>query len=97
MRNALAGLAGLMLQGCGALLVQESWLDAPTHAALRPFHIELSEEELPRACGNAPALKLYGCAVRVQQDRVCIIYTTPKPAGWVMDHERLHCAGWDHK
>ena len=99
MRNAptaLAGAAVLLLQGCGAMTVQDYWLPDATHAALRPFHIEVTDEQLSRACGDAPALKYYGCALRIPAERMCVIYTTPEPAAWVMDHERRHCAGWDH-
>ena len=93
---ALTCAAALTIQGCAGVPVQTIWQEAPAHAPLRPFHIVLSQDDLTHACGNAPALKYYGCAVRVQDDRVCIIYTAAKPAGWVMDHEHRHCAGWDH-
>ena len=95
MRTMIA-VGGVLLQGCGSLVVQSDWLDRPTHAALPYYHIELAQEELPRACGNAPALALHGCAVRIPEARACIIYTAPRPAAWVLDHERRHCAGWDH-
>jgi hypothetical protein len=78
------------------MFVQSDWLPGPTHSPLPAFHIELAREELPRACGNAPALPLHGCAVRVPEAGACIIYTTPRPPAWVLDHERRHCAGWDH-
>ena len=96
MRNVIAA-GSLLLEGCASMFVQTDWLPQPTHPALPEYHVEIGDEELPRACRNAPALRVYGCAVRVPEARVCIIYTTPAPATWVMDHERRHCAGWDHR
>jgi len=95
MRTMIA-VGGVLLQGCGSMVVESDWLSRPTHPALPSYHIELAQEELPRACGNAPAIPLHGCALRVPEAHACIIYTTPKPAAWVLDHERRHCAGWDH-
>jgi hypothetical protein len=34
--------------------------------------------------------------MRVADANVCFIYTAPRPAAWLMAHERKHCAGWDH-
>ncbi|MND04329.1 hypothetical protein D3C83_245470 [compost metagenome] len=41
-------------------------------------------------------MQLHGCAIRVFDARVCLIYTGPQPAAWLIQHERKHCAGWDH-
>lgn len=95
--RALAGLAiASLLQGCAGALVQEDWHPQPTHAALPPYHIELAERDLPRTCGQHAGLRVHGCAVRLVAERVCLIYTGPRPAAWLMEHERKHCAGWDH-
>jgi hypothetical protein len=96
MRISVVAAAGLLLGGCGSLSVHTDWLPEATHSPLPPYHIEIPTDELPLACLNAPALPVHGCAVRMPEVNVCIIYTTPRPAGWVMDHERKHCAGWDH-
>lgn len=99
MRNAssaVAGAAVLVLQGCGAAGVRADWLTQATHGALRPFHVEVSAEKLASACGDAPAMGLYGCAVRIPDERLCVIYTTPHPESWVMAHEQRHCDGFDH-
>jgi hypothetical protein len=79
------------------MVVQSDWLPLATHPALPAYHIELAQEELPHACGNAPALALHGCAVRIPEAMACLIYTTPQPPDWVLEHERRHCAGWDHR
>ena len=95
MNKALIALA-ILLEGCAVAPVQSAWLAAPTHPELRPYHVEVSEEKLARTCGDAPGLRFYGCAVRIPEDELCIIYTRPGAAPWVMEHERKHCAGWDH-
>lgn len=87
---------GLALQGCAGALVQDDWLPQPTHPALRPHHVVVAAADLRRVCGSYPGMALYGCAVRAVADRVCIIYTGPQPAAWLLEHERKHCAGWDH-
>jgi hypothetical protein len=94
-RLAALGLA-LALHGCGGALVREDWLPHPTHPQLEPRHVEVSADILARVCGQYPGLVLYGCAVRELTARTCYIYTTPRPAAWLMEHERKHCAGWDH-
>ena len=52
--------------------------------------------DLPRICGDHSGMRVYGCAFRVVEAKVCIIYTPPAPAAWLIEHERKHCAGWDH-
>ena len=86
----------LALQGCAGALVQDDWNQQPTHPALTPYHIELAERDLARTCGDHPGMLVYGCAVRVAEANLCIIYTAPQPAAWLMVHERKHCSGWDH-
>ena len=88
----LAALA-LNLPGCASTDHSE-WFEHPTHAPLRPYHVVVDESELAHACRQDR--RLLGCAVRVAVDNVCIIYTPPRPAAWVLEHERRHCAGYDH-
>jgi len=85
-----------LLQGCAGAFVQEDWQARPAHAALPPYHVEVAERDLRRACGEHAGMHLHGCAVRLVADNVCIIYTGPRPAAWLIEHERRHCAGWDH-
>ena len=92
---AAAGLAALV-QGCAGTVVQDDWHAQPTHAALPPYHVEVAEQDLPRTCGQHAGMRVHGCAVRLVAERVCLIYTGPRPAAWLMEHERKHCAGWDH-
>ena len=92
-RIVIAAVACVALSGC--VMVREDWLDHPTHAALPPYYIEIAQADLNRACGNYPGV-VYGCAIRLPVDRACLIYTSPKPARWLLEHERKHCAGWDH-
>lgn len=96
-RAALAAMAcALVLQGCAGALVQDDWQARPIHPALPSHLIEVVEADLPRICGDHPGMMLHGCAIRVFDARVCLIYTGPQPAAWLIEHERKHCAGWDH-
>ena len=95
LRLALA-LVSILVQGCAAQLVQDDWHDHPSHAPLPAKHFEVSDSDLRRVCGEYPGRRLHGCAIRVADAAVCIIYTAPQPASWIMEHERKHCAGWDH-
>jgi hypothetical protein len=91
--------AALLMEGCTLMPSDTTeWLPGPLHPALRPYHIEVGDDALAGACGNPPTmhLRLHGCALRVTEERLCIIYTKANPASWVMEHERKHCAGWDH-
>lgn len=96
MRLAVAAVFAAVLPGCAAQLVQDDWHDQPSHPALPAKHIEVADKDLRRVCGNHPGMKLHGCAIRVVDARLCLIYTAPNPAPWLMEHERKHCAGWDH-
>ena len=94
--RALVVIAGAsILPGC-ATMVENDWHDRPTHASLPAHHVEVPAAELTRHCGEHPGKRLHGCAIRVVDARVCIIYTRPQPAAWLLEHERKHCAGWDH-
>ena len=96
-RAALPAIAcALLLQGCAGALVQDDWHARPIHAALPAHLIEVAEADLPRICGDHPGMRLHGCAIRVFAAPVCLIYTGPQPAAWLIEHERKHCAGWDH-
>ena len=69
--------AAALLQGCAGALVQDDWHPQPSHPALPDRHIEVPESDLARVCGNYPGMRLHGCAIRVVDARVCIIYTGP--------------------
>jgi hypothetical protein len=98
MRLALAMpvVAGLVLQGCAAIGGAEDWHDQPTHPALPSMHFVVAASDLPGACGHPKGARLLGCAHRVYDPPVCLVYTAANPAPWVMEHELKHCAGYDH-
>jgi hypothetical protein len=88
------------LPGCAQLAAQVAaeidWEAAPRHARLEPVYVEVDPSELPRLCGNQPGALFFGCARREHESRRCVIVTGPRPAQWLLDHERKHCAGYDH-
>ena len=89
-------LAALALSGCAGIEAgdQSDWNAQASHPPLRSFRVEIEATKLSAACNETRAL--LGCAVRLTSDRVCIIYTAPKAAAWVLAHEQRHCEGWDH-
>ena len=93
MRTAMA--AAVCLPGCAAL-VENDWHDAPTQPALRPYHVVIADAQMDHACGRVPWGYVFGCAVRIPSERLCLIYTRAEPAPWILAHERRHCDGWDH-
>lgn len=92
---ALAAASLLLLPGCAAM-VHDDWHPHPTHKPLPPYNVVVAAAELPKICGDYPGMQLHGCAVRDFGSNVCVIYTGPQPAAWLLEHERRHCAGWDH-
>lgn len=96
-RAALAALA-TTLAGCGSMAigVQDDWQAQPSHPPLPPFNVVVAAGDLPQICGDFPGKRLYGCAQRNYEANVCIIYTAARPAQWLLEHERKHCAGYDH-
>ena len=88
-------LSALALQGCAALSGND-WEGRATHAALRPYHIVISDADMEHACGADRLRYVFGCALRIPAERICLIYTRPQPAAWILAHEQRHCDGWDH-
>ena len=95
----LGGVLVASLAGCGAMPlggVEDDWHSAPSHPPLPSYNVVVDHSEQPKICGNDPGKELYGCAQRMVSANVCIIYTAAKPADWLLEHERKHCAGYDH-
>jgi hypothetical protein len=99
--SALAVLAlGMALPGTATaffgLGVASDWQATPAHKPLPAMHFVVPEGDLARVCGTHPGAVTYGCALRVPEAHVCLVYTANDPPRWLMEHERKHCAGWDH-
>ena len=90
-----AWLVALALPGCAAL-VDDDWDALPSQPPLRPYHVVIPDAEMEHACGARPFTYMYGCAVRIESENLCLVYTRPQPAAWIMVHEYKHCNGWDH-
>ena len=95
-RAAIAACATIALHGCGLAPVQENWNARANLPALPVVYVEVARAQLAQECGNHPGMYLHGCARRDYAARVCTIVTGPRPEAWLLDHERKHCAGWDH-
>ena len=97
-RSVLATAALVPACGCTQLFVRADWNEAPTWAPLQPVYFEVSPSELYANCriSVAPGFTLYGCARRDYWIGACLIFTPPNPEPWLLEHERKHCAGWDH-
>jgi hypothetical protein len=88
-------LVALALQGCAALPGGD-WHESPSHPPLRAYHLVVSDAQMQAACGVHPGLHVFGCAVRLASEGVCVIYTRRDPPAWLLTHEHKHCDGWDH-
>lgn len=85
-----------VVTGCGGLGVRDDWESHASLPALATQYLEVRAAELPRHCGAYSTGKLYGCAKRDFKKQTCTIVTGPQPASWLLDHERKHCAGYNH-
>src|SRR5258706_1534488 len=85
----------IILPGCAAL-VEADWQEAPLHPPLQPYHLVVSDAVLEKACGAPRTGYVFGCAVRIPSEHVCLVSTKPQPAAWVVVHEYTDCNGWDH-
>lgn len=96
--TALVAASLASLAGCAAFDAAEDWYPIPRHKPLPVHHITVPQGELAETCGWRPAFGqyIYGCALRVPEANVCVIYTGPNPAPWQLAHEEKHCAGYDH-
>jgi hypothetical protein len=91
-RQAL--LAASLLPGCA--VPHYDWQERPSRASLPPYHLVVSDADMERTCGSRPWAYVFGCAVRLPSERVCLVYTRARPAAWIIEHEHRHCDGWDH-
>ncbi len=94
-RSIIAALAATAALGGCQTMVQQDWESAPTMRPLPASYVEVASSELTRVCGEHPGI-LFGCARRDYVALTCVIYTGPNPQVWLLDHERKHCAGWNH-
>jgi len=85
-----------VLEGCGHAQVKEDWEHKASMPPLPAVYLVVARSELEGVCGAHPGMYLHGCAKRDYVARVCTIVTGPQPQAWLLDHERKHCAGWDH-
>jgi hypothetical protein len=90
----LGSLIGL--NACGHLGVYEEWEPLASHPSLPAVFFNVDSDRIARECGNAPGVYVHGCAQRDFSARLCRVYTRANPEDWLVEHERKHCAGWDH-
>jgi hypothetical protein len=80
--------------GC-ASLNPEGW-DAKTAAAPLPaVFVPVSRARIQQECPKTP--NAIGCAVRSYERGVCWVYIPADAPPWLVDHELLHCAGYNHR
>ena len=97
-RAASAAAIVASLCGCTQLLVRADWDEKPAWEPLTPVLFEVEPSRLADNCPVVlpPGQTLYGCARRDYSIGACLIFTGPHPESWLLEHERKHCAGWDH-
>lgn len=89
--NKLALL--LLLTACGD---GEGWEKQPSKSALPAVFREIATDKVSKVCGNYAHMTTHGCVWRDYSTGLCYVYTGPNPPYWLMTHELLHCAGFEH-
>jgi len=96
MTAVAAAFASLALGACSLLPANEEWEARPSHAPLpAAFHV-VDAKGIASNCGSPAGTYIHGCAQRDYQTRTCVVFTRADPAGWLIEHEKKHCNGWDH-
>jgi|SRR4051812_37520178 hypothetical protein len=81
--------------GCGALQPEpDGWKSQPTHNALPAVFRVSSLDEIRRCTGRADSI---GCALRDYKRGFCYVLVPADAPKWLLGHEMLHCAGFDHE
>lgn len=94
MRMTTNFLAALSLTGCAALAPDPVGWDAlPSHAPLPPVLRPATRAEIALFCASPIAI---ACAIRDYGMGLCFIIIPRHPMLDTLDHERKHCAGYDH-
>lgn len=88
----LVGVTLYAVQGCAAN--GEGWYAKPDHAPLPA--VVMVVEDVAQVCGRYPGMWTHGCAARVYDANVCVIYVPTHPMPGVVSHEMWHCAGYSH-
>jgi hypothetical protein len=96
MTTAAAACVSLALGACSLLPANEEWEALPSHSALPAAFQVVDSNGIERNCGNPPGMYIHGCAQRDYGKRTCIVFTRADPRGWLIEHEKKHCDGWDH-
>jgi len=86
----------LGLGACSYLPATEDWEVQPSHPPLPSAFQVVDSNGIESNCGNPPGMYIHGCAQRDYTARTCVVFTRANPAGWLIEHENKHCAGWDH-
>lgn len=90
-----AAVACLVLQACATQVAHERVAGWPT---LRVIEHRVPEAEMHRVCDQyaPPLMTPRACAVINLTALRCDIWLTENPLQSSVEHERLHCAGYDH-
>lgn len=87
----LGALILLLLNGCAADPV--GWKEEPTHNALPVVFRVSTIEQIQRCTGLRNTI---GCASRDYARGFCYVLVPADAPLWLLSHEMLHCAGYDH-
>ncbi|MEO5691739.1 MAG: hypothetical protein ABIQ72_01325 [Usitatibacter sp.] len=86
---------GLLASGC-QVIAPSQWEDRAVLPALPVTYLEVPRTEMVAICADHSGQRLLGCAKRDYAKRTCTIVTGSNPDLALLDHERKHCAGYDH-
>lgn len=90
----LVGVTLYVTQGCDGN--NEGWEAKPSHQSLPAVMREVPVADVARTCGNYHNKVTHGCVWRDYSTGLCYVYHGPGVAPWLLQHEALHCAGYDH-
>ena len=105
MKKTIASLLCLSLTSCASMnsymVYKHVWIAPPD--ALNVNYINYKDTtEVHNACLNLgatlfePNSIIFACAVRNVRENRCDVHLPPNPSEYVIVHELLHCAGWNH-
>ena len=84
-------LVSLVLTGCSTIDLSKRPVDWPVLSQPPPIYAD--EDIVHIRCNNNKAL---ACARIDFAKNECQIYLTYRLMDWILEHEQLHCLGYDH-
>lgn len=92
----LVALTVLAVNSCGDAGNAEGWESKPSQHSLPAIFREVPVDQVAVVCGQYHGKTTHGCAWRNWSEGLCYVYHGPGVKPWLLQHEALHCAGFEH-